>query len=113
MSWGATSTCARCLVRATTLPTGGLPGGPRWSTSARLPSACRWYTGGADQFRDLVACLRPHPAAYLRLRTLPGDQAQLNWGHFGHLVAGRAKHPQMAMRLDGPADLSLQPNAAT
>ena len=58
----------------------------------------RGYTGGADHFRHLVACHRPRPAAeaYLRLRTLPGEQAQVDWGHFGHLVVGRAKRPLMA-----------------
>jgi hypothetical protein len=46
----------------------------------------------------IVACHRPRPAAqaYLRLRTLPGEQAQVDWGHFGHLVVGRAKRPLMA-----------------
>jgi len=58
----------------------------------------RGYTGGPDHFRHLVACHRPRPAAeaYLRLRTLPGEQAQVDWGHFGHLVVGRAKRPLMA-----------------
>ena len=38
----------------------------------------RGYTGGADHFRHLVACHRPRFAAeaYLRLRTLPGEQAR-------------------------------------
>ena len=58
----------------------------------------RGYTGGPDHFRHLVACHRPRPAAeaYLRLRTLPGEQAQVDWGHFGHLMVGRAKRPLMA-----------------
>ena len=58
----------------------------------------RGYTGGADHFRHLVACHRPRPAAeaYLRLRTLAGEQAQVDWGHFGHIVVGRAKRPLMA-----------------
>ena len=58
----------------------------------------RGYTGGPDHFRHLVACHRPRPAAeaYLRLRTLPGEQAQVDWGHFGHLQIGRAKRPLMA-----------------
>ena len=34
--------------------------------------------------------------AYLRLRTLPGEQAQVDWGHFGHLEIGRARRPLMA-----------------
>ena len=58
----------------------------------------RGYTGGPDHFRHLVACHRPRPTAeaYLRLRTLPGEQAQVDWGHFGHLQIGRAKRPLMA-----------------
>jgi hypothetical protein len=42
--------------------------------------------------------MRPRPAAeaYLRLRTLPGEQAQVDWGHFGHLQIGRARRPLMA-----------------
>ena len=33
---------------------------------------------------------------FLRLRTLPGEQAQVDWGHFGHLAVGRARRPLMA-----------------
>ncbi len=50
--------------------------------------ACeRGYVGGPDHFRHRVATLRPRkPAeAYLRLRTLPGEQAQVDWAHFGTL----------------------------
>ncbi len=41
----------------------------------------RGYPGGPDHFRHLVALHRPRrPAeAYLRLRTLPGEQAQVDW----------------------------------
>ncbi|HEY6992659.1 MAG TPA: IS21 family transposase [Xanthobacteraceae bacterium] len=58
----------------------------------------RGYCGGPDHFRHLVACHRPRPPAeaYLRLRSLPGEQAQVDWGHFGHLVIGRARRPLMA-----------------
>ena len=69
-------------------------------TASRLHAMVRerGYTGGSDHFRHIVACHRPRPAAeaYLRLRTLPGEQAQVDWGHFGHLVVGRAKRPLMA-----------------
>ena len=69
-------------------------------TASRLHAMVRerGYTGGPDHFRHLVACHRPRPAAeaYLRLRTLPGEQAQVDWGHFGHIVVGRAKRPLMA-----------------
>ena len=58
----------------------------------------RGYPGAADHFRALVARLRPRPAAeaYLRLRTLPGEQSQCDWGHFGKLTVGRAVRPLMA-----------------
>ena len=58
----------------------------------------RGYTGGPDHFRHIVACHRPPPKAeaYLRLRTLAGEQAQVDWGHFGHLMIGRARRPLMA-----------------
>jgi len=44
----------------------------------------RGYPGGQDHFRSIVAKHRPRsPAeAYLRLRTLPGEQAQVDWGSF-------------------------------
>jgi transposase len=58
----------------------------------------RGYAGRPDHFRHLIACHRPRPKAeaYLRLRTLPGEQAQVDWGHFGHLQIGRARRPLMA-----------------
>jgi transposase len=47
----------------------------------------RGYPGGVDHFRDIVARYRPRTAvsASLRLRTLPGEQAQVDWGHFGKI----------------------------
>src|ERR1700733_15139908 len=69
-------------------------------TASRLHAmACeRGYRGGPSRFRAVIACHRPRPAAeaYLRLRSLPGEQAQVDWGHFGHLVIGRARRPLMA-----------------
>ncbi len=58
----------------------------------------RGYRGGSSQLRHRVAMLRPRRAAeaYLRLRTLPGEQAQTDWAHFGHIVIGRARRPLMA-----------------
>lgn len=58
----------------------------------------RGYPGKPSQFRHHIAMHRPKPKseAYLRLRTLPGEQAQVDWGHFGHLIIGRAKRPLMA-----------------
>jgi transposase len=53
----------------------------------------RGYGGGPDHFRHIVALHRPRPVAeaYLRLRTLPGEQAQVDWGYFGKLKIGRAE----------------------
>jgi transposase len=69
-------------------------------TAARLFAMVqgRGYGGGPDHFRSVVARMRPRrPAeAYLRLRTLPGEQAQVDWGHFGKLTVGRAQRPLMA-----------------
>jgi hypothetical protein len=58
----------------------------------------RGYRGSPDHFRHLIACHRPRPRAeaYLRLRSLPGEPAQVDWGHFGHLDIGRAQRPLMA-----------------
>lgn len=58
----------------------------------------RGYPGAPDHFRAIVARLRPRPAAeaYLRLRTLPGEQGQADWAHFGKLQIGRATRPLMA-----------------
>jgi transposase len=58
----------------------------------------RGYPGRADHFRHMIARHRPRPKneAYLRLRTLPGEQMQIDWGHFGHLDIGRAHRPLMA-----------------
>ena len=52
----------------------------------------RGYPGGPDHFRAIVARHRPRrPAeAFLRLRTLPGEQAQVDWAHFGKITIGRA-----------------------
>jgi transposase len=53
----------------------------------------RGYGGSVGQTRRLVRRLRPRPAAeaYLRLHTLPGEQAQVDWGHFGKVQVGRAE----------------------
>ncbi|HIL20163.1 MAG TPA: IS21 family transposase [Candidatus Thioglobus sp.] len=58
----------------------------------------RGFKGGPSQFRQRISELRPRklPEAYLRLKTLPGEQAQVDWGHFGHLQIGKAKRPLMA-----------------
>jgi transposase len=72
---------------------------PRLTASRLFAMVCeRGYKGSPDHFRHRIACLRPRPPAeaYLRLRTLPGDQGQIDWGHFGHLTIGRARRPLMA-----------------
>ncbi|MBP7621617.1 MAG: IS21 family transposase [Gemmatimonadales bacterium] len=69
-------------------------------TAARLYGmVCeRGYRGSPDHFRHRVALLRPRRVteAYLRLRTLPGEQGQVDWAHCGHLQIGRARRPLMA-----------------
>ena len=65
-------------------------------TAARLFDMvkARGYTGAPDHFRHRIAQLRPRRPreAYLRLRTLPGEQSQVDWAHFGqaHHRPGRA-----------------------
>jgi transposase len=58
----------------------------------------RGYDGGPDHFRHQMVHYRPRkPAeAYLRLRTLPGEQGQVDWAHFGTLRIGRAERALMA-----------------
>lgn len=58
----------------------------------------RGYPGAPDHFRAVVARYRPTPPAeaYLRLRTLPGEESQADWAHFGKLAVGRALRPLMA-----------------
>jgi transposase len=49
----------------------------------------RGYAGGPDHFRHRLADLglrpRKAPEAFFELRTLPGEQAQVDWAHFGSL----------------------------
>lgn len=58
----------------------------------------RGYAGAPDYFRHVVARYRPRPVAeaYLRLRTLAGEQGQVDWAHFGKLTIGRAVRPLWA-----------------
>ena len=58
----------------------------------------RGYQGGPDHLRRVVGRIRPKkPAeAFHRLRTLPGEQAQVDWAHFGKLQMGRAQRPLWA-----------------
>lgn len=58
----------------------------------------RGYPGSRDHFRHMISFYRPRKIAeaYMRLRTLPGEQAQVDWGHFGYMTIGKAKRPLMA-----------------
>lgn len=76
-----------------------------WKQYPRLPASrlyemCRQrgYPGSPHHFRHRVAAYRPQPRAeaYLRLKTLPGEQAQVDWGHFGKLAIGRAQRDLLA-----------------
>jgi transposase len=72
---------------------------PRLTASRLYAMVCeRGYHGGPNHFRHVIACHRPRPKAeaYLRLTTLPGEQGQVDWGHFGHIEIGRARRPLMA-----------------
>ena len=52
----------------------------------------RGYTGSVVILRRVVARLRPvHREAFLRLRTFPGEQGQVDWAHFGAVAIGRAR----------------------
>jgi transposase len=55
----------------------------------------RGYDGTVVQLRRHVAQVRPRKAAeaFLRLRTMPGEQAQVDWGHFGKIKIGHAERP--------------------
>lgn len=57
----------------------------------------RGFRGSQSNFRYRVSMLRPRPVTepYLRLRTLPGEQAQVDWAHFGVMRVGRAERPLM------------------
>jgi transposase len=53
----------------------------------------RGYLGGVAQLRRFVRVVRPasQAEAYLRLSTMPGEQAQVDWGSFGKLQVGSAQ----------------------
>lgn len=67
---------------------------PDLPASQLYDMACRrGYVGGPDHFRHRLAelDLRPRkaPEAFFELRTLAGEQAQVDWAHFGtHAVSG-------------------------
>jgi transposase len=52
----------------------------------------RGYSGSIVQLRRSVAHLRPQAREpFLQLQTFPGEQGQVDWAHFGHVMVGRAK----------------------
>jgi transposase len=52
----------------------------------------RGYSGSVVQLRRTVARLRPQSREpFLQLQTFLGEQAQVDWAHFGHVMVGRAK----------------------
>lgn len=52
----------------------------------------RGYTGSEVQLRRVVRSLRPtKKEAFLRLQTLPGEEAQADWAHFGQVQVGKAQ----------------------
>ena len=52
----------------------------------------RGYTGSIMQLRRAVSVLRPMSREpFLKLNTFAGEQAQVDWAHFGHVMVGRAK----------------------
>jgi len=74
----------------------------KWPTlpSSRLWVMCRerGYPGAKDHFRHAVRPFRPveAPEAFLRLKTLPGEQAQFDWAHFGTRRVGRCDRALVA-----------------
>ncbi len=73
---------------------------PRLSAARLYGMVCaRGYQGGASHFRARVAQLRPAriAPAYLRLRTLAGEQCQVDWAHFGQVQIGSTSRPLMAL----------------
>jgi transposase len=52
----------------------------------------RGYSGSVVQLRRAVARLRPQiREPFLRLDAFAGEQAQVDWAHFGHVMVGRAR----------------------
>jgi transposase len=58
----------------------------------------RGFAGGIAQVRRYVAKVRAprSRAAYLRIEVEPGEQAQVDWGSFGHLRIGSTQRPLSA-----------------
>ena len=58
----------------------------------------RGYTGSKSGFRAIINRLRPrrHAEAYVRRAVLPGEEAQVDWAHFGKIIVGRAQRDLFA-----------------
>jgi len=69
-------------------------------TAARLYDMAkeRGYPGAPSFFRQRISQMRPRkqPEAFLRLKTLAGEESQVDWGAFGHITIGRARRPLVA-----------------
>ena len=61
----------------------------------------RGYTGSVRTVREYVAAVRPDAKtdAFLRLETLPGEQAQIDWMHVGSLHVAGGERPLWAFVL--------------
>jgi transposase len=58
----------------------------------------RGYTGSKRGFRAIVSHLRPRPhaEAFLRRAALAGQEAQVDWAHFGKITVGKAERDLFA-----------------
>jgi transposase len=58
----------------------------------------RGYTGSLRTLRRYVRSARPKPKseAFLRIQTLPGEQAQVDWAHVGELIVPGGRRPLWA-----------------
>jgi len=68
---------------------------PKLTASRLYTMACeRGFEGGESHFRSRIAELRPRPTpeAYLRLKTLQGEQGQVDWGFFDKVMIGGAEY---------------------
>lgn len=72
-------------------------------TSTRLLAELKekGYAHGVAVVRRYVAKVRQPRArkAYLRVEMEPGEQAQVDWGHFGHLRIGNSQRPLSAFAM--------------
>lgn len=61
----------------------------------------RGFEGGIAVLRRYVAKIRQPRCrkVYLRIETDPGEQAQVDWGHFGHMRVGGAQRPVSAFSM--------------